>query len=124
MLPYGQYPVSASFQHVSGEYFLVFVRWLSAEGRTPPDDFILATDQLSKAEFRLGEDGRVKEMGVMLDAEMGDAKIWFQKETEVAKRDGYEERGGFAAAGDASTGGQRAIFPRPMAWQGLAPLFA
>lgn len=36
-------------------------------------------DSVSKAEFRLGQDGKVKELGLQLDAEMGDEKIWFTK---------------------------------------------
>ena len=64
----------------------------------------------------------MKEMGVLLGADMGDAKIWFQKEAGVENSDGFETRG-FSTA-DSSAGGQRAIFPRPMAGQGLAPLFA
>ena len=36
-------------------------------------------DQVSKAEFRLSQDGKVKELGLGLEEEMGDEKIWFTK---------------------------------------------
>ncbi len=35
--------------------------------------------EVSKAEFRLGQDGKVKELGLGLEKEMGDEKIWFTK---------------------------------------------
>ena len=124
---------------MSGEYFLIFIRWHSTEAHIPSssssssDDFILENDLLSKAEFRLGEDGQVKEMGVWLEAEMGDAKIWFRK-AGAGDNDGYEahfftaESSTFktaAADGRGASGGQHGqtvFFSR--AGQGLAPLFA
>ena len=90
---YAQYPISLSFQHISSEYFLVYVRWFSTSARsTRSSDFEIGTDTVSKAEFRLGEDGQVEEMGVLLEPEMGGAKIWFQKEKARAENyDGYEK---------------------------------
>lgn len=35
---------------------------------------------VSKAEFRLNEAGEVAELGVLVEPEMGDAKIWFSKD--------------------------------------------
>ena len=70
-------PVSIDFTHASGEYFVMYVRVLE-ETRTP-GDYEPRRDSVSKAEFRLGEDGKVKEMGLQLEAEMGDDKIWFTK---------------------------------------------
>lgn len=67
-----------SFQHISGEYFIV-------KGCFPdmPDEEIDMMDPLHvlllKAEFRLGEDGEVKELGLGFEQEMGEEKIWFRK---------------------------------------------
>lgn len=44
-----------------------------------PGNYDSMFDSVSKAEFRLGQDGKVKELGLQLDAEMGDEKIWFTK---------------------------------------------
>ena len=44
-----------------------------------PGDYEPTRDSISKAEFRLGEDGKVKEMGLQLEVEMSDDKIWFTK---------------------------------------------
>ena len=74
-----QYPLSLSFRHISGEYFLIYYRLFSTETEIAPDDYEIETDGLSKAEFRLGEDGRVQELGVLLEPEMGEGKIWFKK---------------------------------------------
>ena len=34
---------------------------------------------MTKAEFRRGDDGTVKEMGALLEPMMGEEKIWFRK---------------------------------------------
>ena len=79
MILFEQYPLSVSFRHISGEYFLIYIRLFSTETEIAPDDHDIETDGLSKAEFRLGEDGRVQELGVLLEPEMGEAKIWFKR---------------------------------------------
>lgn len=129
LLHYEQWPISISFQHISGEYFLVYFRFYTTDARTAPDDYETATDGLSKAEFRLGEDGRVKELGVMLEGEMGGAKIWFKKEG-TENGDGYEKISKASSSavkteshqGGSDAGGQRWLFSRP--GKTLAPLFA
>ena len=129
LLHYDQWPISISFQHISGEYFLAYFRFYTAEARNAPDDYETATDGLSKAEFRLGEDGKVKELGIMLEQEMGGAKIWFKKEG-TENRDGYEsifEDGSSAIKTESYQGrggarGQSTLFSRP--GKALAPLFA
>ena len=87
------------------------------------------TDDLSKAEFRLGEDGEVKEMGVLLEAEMGDAKIWFKK-AGAENCDGHEN---LLKARDPTVKMESAQIATGARWQrklfsrsgkGLAPLFA
>ena len=69
------WPLSIDLTHVSGEYFVIYVR--------PYEDVRESVDPMrdlvSKAEMRLGEDGTVKELGLQLDDEMGDDKIWFTR---------------------------------------------
>ena len=127
---YEQYPNSLSFQHISSEYFLVYVRTFSTSARCKESsDFEIGTDSVSKAEFRLGEDGQVKEMGVLLEPEMGEAKIWFQKEKAGAKDSGgyekyspYSKVGRQSSQGVDSTEGLSRLFSR-MPGHGMAPLF-
>lgn len=71
------WPMSIRFTHVSGEYFVVYIR--SDEETRLPDDYEPARDFILKAEFRLGENGRVKELGLLLEPEMGDDMIWYTK---------------------------------------------
>ena len=56
---------------------MIYIRF-SGEARRP-GDYEPLRDSVSKAEFRLGQDGKVKELGLRLDEEMGDEKIWFTK---------------------------------------------
>ena len=56
---------------------MVYVRAFSSRTRQAPDDYDPSTDSVSKAQFILGEDGKVEGLGVQLDGEMGEAKIWF-----------------------------------------------
>lgn len=129
VLRYEQYPISMTFQHISGEYFLLYIRWFSTEAWTGPDHFESGTDMVTKAEFRLGEDGQVKEMGVFVEPEMGEHKIWFRK-ARTANSDGswqYYTAGPSAfraksSHGVSGAGGQRKLFSRM--GQGMAPLFA
>lgn len=69
--------ISIDLTHISGENFVAYVR--VDEDTRPPGDYEPTRDSISKAEFRLGEDGKVKEMGLQLEVEMGDDKIWFTK---------------------------------------------
>ena len=46
-------------------------------------------DLVKKAEIRLGKDGKVKELGVQLEEEIGDDKIWF---TRIEWLDGGETK--------------------------------
>lgn len=65
------------FEHVSGEFFIIRVSW---DVGLPHIDY---NDPLSiqtcKAEFRIGEDGKVSELGALLEPSMGEKKIWFRK---------------------------------------------
>lgn len=71
------WPLSIDFMHVSGEYFVVYVRAL--EDVREPDDYDPMRDLARKAEIRLGEDGKVKELGLQVEEGMGDDKIWFTR---------------------------------------------
>ena len=129
MLQYEQYPISISFLHISGEHFLIYLRWFSTEGRLAPDDFEPATDGISKAEFRLGEDGQVKELGILLESEMGEAKIWFKK-ASAENGDEHEKPSNPCSSvvkteseqGANAAEGQRRFFSK--SGKLLAPLFA
>ena len=126
---YEQYPFTLSFQHISGEHFMIYIRFFTAEARRAPDDYEIMTDGLSKAEFRLGEDGQVKELGALLEPEMGEAKVWFKK-AGAENGDEYEKHftAGSSAVraendqGASGAGGQRKLFSR--SGRSLAPLFA
>ena len=129
LLQYEQYPISISFLHITGEYFLLYLRSFSTEGRFAPDDFEPATDGISKAEFRLGEDGQVKELGILLESEMGEGKIWFKKASAEDGVDyGKPSKPGSSAAkmennqAGSGTRATRRLFSR--SGKTLAPLFA
>lgn len=100
----------------------------STEARSKLDDFELATDRVTNAEFRIAEDGQVKEMGVLLEPEMGEGKIWFEK-VGAEDSDGLGKgfRAGSHDAGrersrvESEVEGQRKLFSR--LGRGVAPLF-
>ena len=56
---------------------MIYIRF-SDEARQP-GDYEPMRDSVTKAEFRLGQDGKVKELGLRLEEEMGEEKIWFTK---------------------------------------------
>lgn len=68
----GTQPLAADFEHVSGEYFLVSVGLIKADGLRDVLD-------VTKAEFRLNEAGKIEQVGINLDEAMGEEKIWFKK---------------------------------------------
>ena len=72
---------SIAFQHVSGEFFLAYVgphaeKALSKGEKDQLDPF---ADHVMKAEFSIGEDGRVKEVGIAMEPQLGEKKIWWRK---------------------------------------------
>ena len=71
-------PIFFWLEHVSADYFLLYTRYFSFEG-WDPRELRTSTDAAIKAEFRIGEDGRVREMGVDIEPEMGGKKIWWTK---------------------------------------------
>ncbi|MCJ1438910.1 hypothetical protein MMC27_008300 [Xylographa pallens] len=60
------WPFTLTMEHVTGEY------WIAAEK---------ARDQLvmHKAEFRIGQDWKVSELGIAMESGMPDTLMWFQK---------------------------------------------
>lgn len=129
LIQFEQYPLSLSFQHISGEYFLIYVRLFSTETEIAPDDNEIETDGLSKAEFRLGEDGKVQELGVLLEPEMGEGKIWFKKTGADGdgSREGHEADSptdNIKTSSQTENGarGRKALFSK--SGTVLAPLFA
>ncbi|TAQ83561.1 hypothetical protein B7494_g8115 [Chlorociboria aeruginascens] len=65
-----EYPMNLSLEHVSGEFFLVDL-FAVEEGE----------HEFLKAQFRIGEDGRVKELGVAFEEALGEELIWFERES-------------------------------------------
>ena len=64
-------PQTLIFEHVSGEFFVARSKCL--------DDFGALYDDVYPVEFRIGSDGRVREVGVGWEQEMGERKIWFRR---------------------------------------------
>jgi hypothetical protein len=60
-----------AFEHASGEFFSARAK---ADG-----DFGALFDDVYPEEFRVGADGRVKEVGVGWEESMGEEKIWFRR---------------------------------------------
>ena len=66
-----------SFEHITSDYFLV-------HGAIPkPDGTTLEQAGDIKAEFRIGEDGKVSSAGVTLEPMMGDDMVWFEKVADL-----------------------------------------
>ncbi|KAI9810883.1 MAG: hypothetical protein M1827_005742 [Pycnora praestabilis] len=66
------FPIMLDLEHVSGEYF---VAWVSV----PKTDGSRDVQMGVKAEFKIGADGKVTEVGVAAVAMMGEVKIWFTR---------------------------------------------
>lgn len=65
-----------TFEHASGDYFVVIAKHLGDFGALFPDVY--------PAEFRIGVDGKVSEVGVGWEEEMlgrkeGEEKIWLRR---------------------------------------------
>ena len=71
------WPVIFDFKHVSGEFFVLKGHEdLHSDDVDMNDPFQIS---MTKAEFRIGDDGTVKEMGALVEPMMGEEKIWFRK---------------------------------------------
>jgi len=71
------WPVVFDFEHVSGEFFVL-------RGYDDPhleDRDLNDPLQVSiyKAEFRVGEDGKIREFGAAIEPKMGEEKVWFRQ---------------------------------------------
>lgn len=65
-------------EHVTGEFFLVRVRMYTDEVPLS-GEYSPWLDYTMKAEFKIGEDGTVLELGVLIEPEMGEEKMWFKR---------------------------------------------
>ncbi|KAE8377733.1 beta-lactamase/transpeptidase-like protein [Aspergillus bertholletiae] len=69
-------PMVIAMEHISGEFWLATLR----EKNQDPRDH-----ERVRAEFRIGVDGLVSEVGIDFEAEMNGEKIWFQrKESDMS----------------------------------------
>jgi hypothetical protein len=64
-------PQRFTFEHVSGEFFTVNSEHVADFGALFPDVY--------SAEFKIGADGRVSEVGIAWEEEMGEEKIWLKR---------------------------------------------
>ncbi|KAL8735330.1 MAG: hypothetical protein Q9166_000875 [cf. Caloplaca sp. 2 TL-2023] len=78
------WPFVLDFEHVSGEYFIAKGYMSSPLGEVDKSDPLNVI--FIKAEFRLGEDGEVAEVGAALEPEMKEEKIWFKRVEETEKK--------------------------------------
>jgi hypothetical protein len=60
-----------SFEHVSGEYFLITSKFMG--------DLNALFPEIYPAEFRVGVDGEVKQVGIRWEEQMGEDKIWLTR---------------------------------------------
>ena len=70
-------PQQLAFEHVSGEYFIVKSKHVEDFGALFPDVY--------PAEFRIGADGKVSEVGIGWEKEMlgkEEEKIWLRRVEE------------------------------------------
>lgn len=71
------WPVIFDFEQVSGEFFVIRAYDdPHLDNRDLNDPFQVS---IYKAEFRIGEDGKVREFGAAIEPKMGEEKIWFRK---------------------------------------------
>ncbi|KAL8993249.1 MAG: hypothetical protein Q9169_006487 [Polycauliona sp. 2 TL-2023] len=75
------WPFIFEFVHVSGEFFILKGQMQMPVGEVDPTDPLEV--QLVKGEFRLGENGEVAELGLALEPEMKDEKIWFRRVKDI-----------------------------------------
>jgi len=64
-------PEHMSFEHVSGEFFVVTSNIVG--------DLNALFPQTYKSEFRIGADGKVEQVGIRWEEEMGEEKIWLRR---------------------------------------------
>lgn len=73
-------PQIINLHHISGEYFLGHARFAALTNTSEEStDYVSAWDNMLPAEFRIGSNGKVVEMGLSIVPQMGKEKIWFRK---------------------------------------------
>ena len=74
------WPQTVNLHHVSGEYFIAHGRF-AALANTSEEfaDYVPTWDGMFPAEFRIGDDGKVRELGIRIESLMGKEKVWFRK---------------------------------------------
>jgi hypothetical protein len=65
------WPEHLTFEHVSGEYFVIRSDWDGDFGAYFPETYA--------AEFRIGADGAVESLGITWEEKMEGEKIWLQR---------------------------------------------
>lgn len=68
------FPEYFSFEHVSGNYFLIRVDGTG--------DFTALYPTIYPAEFKIGSDGKPSALGIRWEKQMGDEKIWLERVKE------------------------------------------
>ena len=68
-------PFVVDFEHVSGEFLIAY-------GSLPKTDGSRALMVVTKAEFRLNQAGKVALMGIVIEPQMGEDMIWFQRNND------------------------------------------
>lgn len=69
------WPGYIELEHITGEYF---VAWLVTPKGKPEDNVESIRDGFA-AEFKIGADGQPSELGIALEEDMKDEKIWFRR---------------------------------------------
>ena len=77
------WPVVLDFEHITGEYFLVWASGYKTDGPA-------ILEEATKAEFHIGEQGTVERLGINIEPEMGEEKIWFERVVQVGTGTGKE----------------------------------
>ncbi len=74
------WPQIINLHHVSGDYFLGHARFAILSNTSEAStDYLSDWDNMLPAEFRIGSNGKVTEMGLGNEPEMGKEKLWFRK---------------------------------------------
>ena len=108
----------------------ILTRQISTRPRETPDDLEPLFDQVTKAEFHIGQDGQVREVGIQLEGGTSET-TWFQKEVKGRKGCGggrkNNDMGPFTTTGfetfEAARGMERKATPLFQPRMNMAPLF-
>ena len=74
------WPQLVNLHHVSGEYFLAHFRHAALSNSSEElADYVPIWDGIRRAEFRIGANKQVSEIGIEIGPSMSEEKIWFRK---------------------------------------------